>query len=155
MVNRYIRRLATGEWDNPVIDENLDAMTPEDVLACGYYPFEPVNGPNPDIDYNATYEYVLFDNVVRMVWTLERKTGPELQRAMRDKWAQVRAERNQLLSGCDFTRLDDAPVTPEKRAEWATYRQALRDITLQPDPFAIVWPTDPNHRTNNIEVARV
>jgi hypothetical protein len=155
MVNRYIKRLENGEWGDPFIDANFDAMALEDVLASGYYPFEPVNGPNPDIDYNATYEYVLFDNVVRMVWTLTRKTGEELQRAMRDKWAQVRAERNQLLSGCDFTQLVDAPVTPEKRAEWVVYRQALRDITLQSDPFAIVWPTDPNHRTNSLEVARV
>jgi hypothetical protein len=26
---------------------------------------------------------------------------------------------------------------------WAAYRQALRDVTLQPDPFNIVWPTPP------------
>lgn len=155
MVQRYIRRLATGEWDDPIIDANLDAMTPEEVLACGYYPFEPVPGPFIDLDYTATYEYVLTGNIVRMVWTLTRKTGAELQQATRDKWMHIRGDRNRLLSESDFTRLDDAPITPEKRAEWATYRQALRDITTQPDPFAIVWPTDPNHRTNSIEVARV
>jgi len=155
MVKRYIRRLETGEWDDPFVDANFDAMAPEDVLASGYYPFEAVPGPSADFDYISTYEYVLTNNVVRMVWTLTRKTGAELQEANRDKWAQVRAERNQLLSGCDFTQLVDAPVTPEKRAEWVVYRQALRDITLQSDPFAIIWPTDPDHRTNNIEVARV
>lgn len=155
MVQRYIRRLATGEWDDPIVNANLDAMTSEEVLACGYYPFEPVPGPFIELDYTATCEYVLTDNVVRMVWTLTRKTGEALQQATREKWMHIRGDRNRLLSESDFTRLDDAPITPEKRAEWATYRQALRDITLQPDPFAIVWPTDPNHRTNSIEVARV
>lgn len=155
MVNYYIRRLANGEWDEPVIDAKLDAMAPEDVLAGGYYPFQPVMGPVVDVDYIADYAYVLTDNVVRMVWTLTRKTGEALREAERFKWDQVRGDRNRLLSESDFTRLDDAPIAPEKRAEWATYRQALRDITLQPDPFAIVWPTDPNHRTSSIEVARV
>ncbi|MGG4054103.1 phage tail assembly chaperone [Delftia tsuruhatensis] len=28
-------------------------------------------------------------------------------------------------------------------APWLAYRQALRDITDQPDPLAIVWPTAP------------
>jgi hypothetical protein len=155
MVKRYIRRLATGDWGDPVIDANLDAMTQEEVLSCGYYPLEAAPGPFANLDYISSYEYILTDNVVRMVWTLTRKTGEALQQATREKWMQIRGDRNRLLSESDFTRLDDAPITAEKRAEWATYRQALRDITTQPDPFAIVWPTDPNHRTNSIEVARV
>ena len=28
-----------------------------------------------------------------------------------------------------------------KRNEWLAYRQELRDITKQPDPFNIIWPT--------------
>jgi hypothetical protein len=155
MVQRYIRRLATGEWNEPVIDANLDNMTPEDVLACGYYPFEPVPGPFVDYDHTAVFEYILTENIVRMVWTVTKKTGNELRDAERLKWDEIRTERNRLLDGSDFTRLDDAPITSEKRAEWATYRQALRDITLQTNPFAIVWPTDPNYRTKNIEVIRV
>lgn len=56
------------------------------------------------------------------------------------KWAEVRADRNGRLLACDWTQLPDAPVdaTP-----WATYRQALRDITTQPDPFNITWPEEP------------
>ena len=41
----------------------------------------------------------------------------------------VRAVRNYLLSECDWTQLPDSPLTDEQRADWATYRQALRDIT--------------------------
>ena len=53
------------------------------------------------------------------------------------QWRVVRAERNKLLAECDWTQLSDAPVDA---AAWATYRQALRDITSQANPFNIVWP---------------
>jgi len=57
------------------------------------------------------------------------------------QWNVVRAERNKLLADCDWTQLPDAPVDA---AAWATYRQALRDITTQANPFAIVWPESPS-----------
>jgi hypothetical protein len=56
------------------------------------------------------------------------------------QWATVRAERNARLAASDWTQLPDAPVDA---AAWATYRQALRDVTQQPDPFNIVWPAEP------------
>jgi hypothetical protein len=57
------------------------------------------------------------------------------------QWVVVRAERNALLAACDWTQLPDAPVDA---AAWATYRQALRDITTQSDPFNIAWPALPS-----------
>lgn len=56
------------------------------------------------------------------------------------EWAYVRAQRNALLAASDWTQLTDAPVD---KAAWATYRQELRDITMQNDPFNIIWPTKP------------
>lgn len=53
------------------------------------------------------------------------------------QWAAVRATRNSKLAQCDWTQLPDAPVDA---AVWAVYRQALRDITTQADPFNIEWP---------------
>jgi hypothetical protein len=41
----------------------------------------------------------------------------------------IRGIRDGMLSRSDWTQLPDSPLTEEKRAEWATYRQALRDIT--------------------------
>jgi hypothetical protein len=58
------------------------------------------------------------------------------------QWAVVRAGRNKLLAQCDWTQLSDAPVDA---AAWAAYRQELRDITTQADPFDIVWPTLPSN----------
>ena len=56
--------------------------------------------------------------------------------------ASVRAQRTQLLKDCDWTQIADS--TADKTA-WATYRQALRDITGQAGfPWTITWPNDPN-----------
>ena len=56
------------------------------------------------------------------------------------EWEGIRQERNRLLAESDWTRLDDA--TADKDA-WAVYRQALRDITLQPNPLEVQWPVAP------------
>jgi hypothetical protein len=54
---------------------------------------------------------------------------------------QVRTERNQLLAASDWTQVADAPVD---QAAWATYRQALRDITTQTGfPENVTWPARP------------
>jgi hypothetical protein len=57
------------------------------------------------------------------------------------QWVVVRAERNALLAACDWTQLPDASADA---AAWVTYRQALRDITDQANPFNIVWPASPS-----------
>lgn len=50
--------------------------------------------------------------------------------------------RNKLLASSDWTQMPD--VTLANKPAWATYRQALRDITAQTGyPFNIVWPTPP------------
>ena len=63
---------------------------------------------------------------------------------LKDKeWVNVRLQRNIILKDSDFKMLEDFPQTDIQLAEWKTYRQALRDITLQADPFNIIWPTKP------------
>lgn len=59
------------------------------------------------------------------------------------QWAVVRTDRNARLAASDWTQLADNPLSGEKRALWADYRQALRDITTQADPFNISWPVEP------------
>lgn len=53
----------------------------------------------------------------------------------------VRQQRTEKLKDSDWTQVEDAPVD---QAVWATYRQALRDITAQPSfPWDVQWPTQP------------
>jgi len=56
-------------------------------------------------------------------------------------WYAVRRQRDKLLASSDWTQLPDVPITT--KAAWAVYRQALRDVTQQVDPLAIVWPKQP------------
>jgi ribosomal protein L37E len=58
-----------------------------------------------------------------------------------DPWPALRSARDARLTACDWTQLADTPEST--RLRWQPYRQALRDITNQPDPAAIVWPTQP------------
>lgn len=59
------------------------------------------------------------------------------------RWQSVRSQRDILLSLSDWTQSVDSPLSDQKKIEWKTYRQALRDITNQADPFSIEWPTKP------------
>lgn len=64
-------------------------------------------------------------------------------KAMKDaeQAASVRTTRGEKLKDSDWTQVADAPVD---KAAWATYRQALRDISAQSGfPWAIQWPTQP------------
>jgi hypothetical protein len=56
----------------------------------------------------------------------------------------VREKRDTLLKDSDVTQLMDFPLTDAMRAEWAAYRQALRNLPDQSDdPQFLVWPVAP------------
>lgn len=59
------------------------------------------------------------------------------------QWETVRAERNAKLAASDWIVTRSAEAGVPVPSGWRSYRQALRDVTAQPDPFAIVWPTPP------------
>jgi len=85
-----------------------------------------------------------YNNNVTFMDPSKKPSWPSVQAQIDpEQWKIVRAKRKGLLLSCDWTQLDDVPLTPEKRTEWQTYRQELRDITDQPDPFNITWPTPP------------
>mgnify|MGYP005991736425 FL=1 len=60
----------------------------------------------------------------------------------------VRNLRNSLLSECDWTQASDTPLTDSKKAEWATYRQTLRDLpannTSATSIDDVTFPTPPS-----------
>ena len=59
-------------------------------------------------------------------------------------FSHIRAQRNSMLAGCDWTQIADAALGSHTAEEWATYRQELRDL---PGGFTkvseVVWPDDP------------
>ena len=64
---------------------------------------------------------------------------------------RLRIHRNKIISQSDWTQGADSPLSDEKKAEWATYRQALRDLTSTASPTLdgpsisnVDWPTEPS-----------
>ena len=97
-----------------------------DCNTCRYDGSEVVDLPaKPSV--NHVYDYTL------MRWVLDAEKA----------LASTRARRDSLLAASDWMILRaqerGEPVPPE----WLAYRQALRDITAQPDPFNIQWPVQP------------
>jgi len=64
------------------------------------------------------------------------KTAKDVEQAK-----SIRNSRTVMLNDSDWTQLADSTVDKEA---WATYRQALRDITAQAGfPWTITWPDAP------------
>ena len=64
-----------------------------------------------------------------------------------DFWNAVRSERNALLLASDWTQLPDSALSDSKKTEWATYRQALRDVPANNSSASarsdVNFPTEP------------
>ena len=57
-----------------------------------------------------------------------------------------RMKRDHLLRESDWTQGNDSPLADEAKASWATYRTALRDLSIHenwPDLEDADWPTQP------------
>ena len=68
-------------------------------------------------------------------------TTAEEQTALTDqKWIAIRLERNRRLQITDWRASSDLTLSDD----WKTYRQALRDVPTQTDPYNITWPTEPS-----------
>ena len=59
--------------------------------------------------------------------------------------AQIRNRRDALLAKTDWIVVKSLEQGQEVPAEWKEYRQALRDITLQPNfPVQVTFPEPPS-----------
>lgn len=69
-----------------------------------------------------------------------------IARATSRAWEKLRERRLAALSQSDVYVLPDRwdSYTAEKKTEWSSYRQALRDLPENTtDPFNPVWPVKP------------
>jgi hypothetical protein len=135
-----------------VVEENFRLLFPntsfswpfvaEDVEPLGFGLYDFSNQPDP-----GTFEKVVEVAPVkdeygrwRQTWAVEPMNKEEVAARTAQEWGAVRGKRDFFLARTDWTQLPDAPVDADA---WTSYRQALRDITEQTDPFNIVWPETP------------
>ena len=71
---------------------------------------------------------------------VESTTSDEQTALTNQQWALVRSERDGKLDRTDWRASSDLTLSDT----WKTYRQALRDVPTQSDPFNITWPTEPS-----------
>lgn len=82
------------------------------------------------------------DGVWTYSWEVINRTAAEIENKNNFMASEVRDERNQKLKETDWMGMSDVTMT----AEWAAYRQALRDITDHanfPNLTETDWPTKP------------
>ena len=138
---RHIFDVEPTQWDA----DNycyVRRLTDEQVVHFGVYKKQIVTPPYHDAATQHLEEgpALLVDGVWTQNYTVSDLSADESAAKVGAQWNVIRAERNKLLVESDWTQLPDAPVDA---AAWATYRQALRDITDQANPFTIVWPESP------------
>ena len=69
------------------------------------------------------------------------------KRILDEEWANIRTERDKLLTESDWTQANDTPLASGKVTEWGTYRTSLRDLPSDQSSKTkysdITWPTKP------------
>ena len=85
-------------------------------------------------------------------WSVWNGSGWEESQTLKEELIRItnielRNHRDYLLSVSDWTQLADSPLTDTKKAEWTTYRQALRDYPSNNTGHTyfsdLVWPDEP------------
>ncbi len=116
-------------------------LTNEQLLEWDMYEVEFVPAPNDHTKNISEGTPTLIDGKYYQNWVQIDALQSEIEQRVEDKWFEIRELRNQLLQECDWTQLGDIPT--EVKNLWSSYRQQLRDITNQSNPFNINWPVKP------------
>lgn len=140
---------------DPIIEENFRLLfpntsfswpfVPQDIEPLGFGLYDFSNQPELNALEKAVEVNPSKDEYGRWLqtWVVEPMNEEEIAARTEQEWNSIRGQRNFRLAMSDWTQLPDAPLTNTETANWASYRQALRDITNQADPFNINWPVSP------------
>lgn len=109
---------------------------------------EEIVGEDGSTSYSADEYKLIVPTTANFPERIHSNPAAWLERAKSEDFnftaTSVREKRDRLLDESDWTQVTDSPINAEAKAEWATYRQALRDIPEQPGfPHDILFPTSP------------
>lgn len=129
-------------YDTLGIDPVLETPKPD---TTGDYKVVVRDGAEQDANSNWVQKWVerdMFSDTTEDGVTTTKAEHEAAYQARLDEDAAkaVRAERDQKLKDTDWMGMSDVTMS----ADWATYRQALRDVPSQAGfPHNIIWPTEP------------
>lgn len=128
-------------WNNI---SNFNLLDTETLISYGWLPHTFIETSTPGQIIEGSNFQILSDSVIETQISRD-PTEMELQQMLEEKWKRFRVIRNYALTICDWTQLSDNGLLTEKKDEWATYRQLLRDLTsTNSNPESIIFPVDPN-----------
>ena len=128
--------------DNPNVSFPAE-ITKEILVQYGVVEVKTTSAPD---NYLKNYEIggpIKRNGVWELEWIESDATEEQIQKRIDFKWQDIRDKRNNLLRDTDWTQLSDVPISTEQKNLWAEYREDLRNITSQEDPFNIIFPVAP------------
>ena len=148
MPNTSLPRVWTSSiCDSLGIDPVLAAPAP---AASGEYKVVSRNGVTQDANGNWVQAYVERDMFADYVdedgVTVTKASQEEAYTARKNEEAATaaRATRDGLIASCDWMAIKAFEGGTGVATDWATYRQALRDVSAQEGfPNDITWPEKP------------
>lgn len=133
-------RALPASWGNI---SGLNLLSQEELKAHGWLPHRLIEFTGQHKVITNTVFTIGTDEVVESYESRDM-TQDEIDSEVAAHWSGIRSERDKKLKDSDYTQLGDAPLTDAEKLNWATYRQALRDITNQSSPDSIQWPQEPS-----------
>ena len=118
-------------------------ITNEVLENFGVYPVESVEVTGDYTKNIVEQTPTLSGSVYIQNWSVTDATEEEINIKIEEEWLVVRDMRDSLLSQSDWTQFQDSLISGSTLIEWQTYRQSLRDVTSQSNPFNLVWPSTP------------
>lgn len=135
-----IQRLREDNPNTSFPDNMEDNFVLNEYRLCRVIPVP--HSANPYVKYTENTP-VLIDEAWYQSWSEKAMTEEEIAIVAANQWASVRSQRNRLLLESDWTQLADSPLDNELKQKWTEYRQQLRNVAAQTDPFNIIWPIKP------------
>jgi len=154
--------MATYDWamcdkDTGNIEHIMSVNNNSDYSQAGFYGQYRTFEIASDADHIKAIEESYYDYDSNLFLPRSKRPTPYYKWNTHKQWevdtvtlmAALNQERAQKLYACDWTQAVDSPLTDAKKAEWVTYRQALRDVpqNLAEDFDNLVgfaWPTVPS-----------
>lgn len=129
--HRIVLSNGTSRTDNTTFTE-------EEIADAGF------TGPYEIPEFNLNTQKLIW-NSETLSYSIEELPNQTTQITEELLWSRLREERNFRLSSTDWIVLEDSPFTEEKKVEWKTYRQSLRDLpsTIINITDNILWPEEP------------
>lgn len=154
--NNEIKELTDGLPSNWRNYSNFSALENdlEFLSTIGWQRVEKIDPPyNPENQRLDNYKYKLLNGIVTFepeIIDIIPPTPEEIAESIRiqneEQWTQIRIQRDAKMRDFEWRIMRNQRQTflglptTDNMTDLQTYMQALADITLQPDPFNVVWP---------------